>query len=476
MPPNVANSAAAKKVAAKKAKRKASQQASNAKEAEVASSQIDEDVPFIRFSYGVVEDKALPEGYVEAKIKFVETDPNKTWDKEDFDKMLYTSQPPINSDTTLADFPGGWTECIISAPLKNTILATPGYPLYIKQPDTPAHRISESPGKGLGMFATRKIAVGALILAERALMISPGGARGVTPDLLREYPGEQAKQVLLFEWERQLDLAFKRMPKEHQTAFMALHNSHTQDGSGPLMGVIRTNGYGLAGLHDEARPGPGGAYSGVFNELSRLNHSCRPNTYRTFDMASFAMEIRAARDIEEGEELTTYYSDLLVPTATRQQQLEPYGVRCDCISCSNPGVSDARRREIVKKCQGDILADRFQRWTTNPSLSDDYALREGERLLKLVEDEGLEVEMCYSELLSHLVMVHSALGNREEISQYTIRWTTAQVARGRSLKEIFEEIMTMKRTFVTVFNCRGRRGESSGDVDNVTGKLREMKV
>ncbi len=76
MPPNVANSAAAKKAAAKKAKRKASQQASNGKfpdnifarkqslidyfvtkEAEVASSQIDEDVPFIRFSYGVVEDK-----------------------------------------------------------------------------------------------------------------------------------------------------------------------------------------------------------------------------------------------------------------------------------------------------------------------------------------------------------------------------------------------------------------------------------
>ncbi len=84
--------------------------------------------------------------------------------------------------------PGGWTECIISAPLKSTILSTPDYPLYIKQPDTPAHRISESPGKGLGMFATRKIAVGALILAERALMISPGGARGVTPDLLRKYP------------------------------------------------------------------------------------------------------------------------------------------------------------------------------------------------------------------------------------------------------------------------------------------------
>ncbi len=93
-----------------------------------------------------------------------------------------------------------------------------------------------------------------------------------------------------------------------------------------------------------------------------------------------------------------------------------------------------------------------------------------------MEDEGLEVEICYSELLMHLVMVHSALGNTEQVSQYTIRWTTTQVARGRSLKDVFEDIMTMKRTFVTVFNCRGRRGESSGDVDNVTGKLGEMKV
>ncbi|KAK0241693.1 hypothetical protein EDD85DRAFT_993909 [Armillaria nabsnona] len=179
------------------------------------------------------------------------------------------------------------------------------------------------------------------------------------------------------------------------------------DGSGPIVGVIRTNGHILDGPICKANPAPKGAYAGVFNELSRLNHSCRPNTYRTFDMVSFAMEICAVRDIEEGEEITTYYTHLFLPTTTRQQNLEPYGVRCDCASCSNPRVSDDRRMEIAKKCKRDILADRVSRWSTNPRLSDDFALREGERLLKLVEDEGLETEICYSELLMHLAMVHA---------------------------------------------------------------------
>ncbi len=70
------------------------------------------------------------------------------------------------------------------------------------------------------------------------------------------------------------------------------------------------------------------------------------------------MEIRAVRDIEEDEEITTYRMHLFLPTTTRQQNLEPYGVRCDCASCSNPRVSDDRRMEIAKKCKRDILADR----------------------------------------------------------------------------------------------------------------------
>ncbi|KAK0485898.1 hypothetical protein IW261DRAFT_1452639 [Armillaria novae-zelandiae] len=477
MAPKIANSAAAKKAAAKKAKRKASQQAGKTNEAVATSSQIDKDVPVPRFSHGVVENTALPEGYVEHKFELKEADAHKTWDEDDINLLLYTTQPPINVGTTLADFPDGWTECIVSPPLKSTILETPGYPARIKRPDTPAHCISESPGKGLGIFATRKVTAGALILAERALMIAPAGVRG-SPGIFEKYSAEQARQTVLFEWEKQLEVAYKRMPEEHQKAFIALYNSHTQDGSGPIMGVMRTNAYGLGSrLEDKWLGAVGAAYTGVFNELSRLNHSCRPNTYRTFDMVSFAMEIRALRDIEEGEELTTSYSDLLVPTATRQEQLEPYGVRCDCESCSNPRVSDDRRMEITKKCKGDILADRFSRWSMNPRLSDDFALREGERLLKLVEDEGLETDICYSELLLHLTMVHAALGNTKETGQYTVRWINAHVARGRSSEDLFEEIQTLKQTLTIFTGCRVRlRQDGSGELNRLAGKLREMKV
>ncbi|KAK0195507.1 hypothetical protein F5146DRAFT_1025879 [Armillaria mellea] len=467
---------APKKAAAKKAKRKASQQTGKTNEAVATLSQTDKDVLVSRFSYGVVENTALPDGYVENKLELKEIDAHKKWDTDDINLLLYTTQPPINVDTTLADLPDDWTECMVSAPLKSTILETPGYPAHIKRPDTPAHCISESPGKGLGMFTTRKVTAGALILAERALMMVPAGVRG-SPGIFEKYSAEQARQTVLFEWEKQLEIAYKRMPEERQKAFIALYNSHTQDGSGPIMGVIRTNGYGLGNqLEDKWLGAVGGTYTGVFNELSRLNHSCRPNTYRTFDRVSFAMEIRAVRDIEKGEELTTYYSDLLVPTTTRQQQLEPYGVRCDCASCSNPRVSDDRRMEIAKKCKGDILADRFSRWSMNPRLSDDFALREGERLLKLVEDEGLETEICHSELLLHLTMVHAALGNTKETGQYTVRWMNAHAARGRSSEDMSEEIRALKQTLAIFTGCRGRLRQDGGELNRMAGKLRQMKV
>ncbi len=103
------------------------------------------------------------------------------------------------------------------------------------------------------MFATRKVTAGELILAERALMIAPAALQVPVPaDIFDKYPAEQAKQAILFEQEKALEVAYKRMPEEHQTAFMTLYNSHTQDGSGPIVGVIRTNGYILDGpMQDE---------------------------------------------------------------------------------------------------------------------------------------------------------------------------------------------------------------------------------
>ncbi len=53
-------------------------------------------------------------------------------------------------------------------------------------------------------------------------MIAPAALQVPVPaDIFDKYPAEQAKQAILFEQEKALEVAYKRMPEEHQTAFMA---------------------------------------------------------------------------------------------------------------------------------------------------------------------------------------------------------------------------------------------------------------
>ena len=64
-----------------------------------------------------------------------------------------------------------------------------------------------------------------------------------------------------------------------------------------------------------------------------LNHSCAPNCvviYITGDL----LQVRAARDVAIGEELTIAYTDLALPTRIRSAALRgSYGFECDCSRC-----------------------------------------------------------------------------------------------------------------------------------------------
>ncbi len=61
------------------------------------------------------------------------------------------------------------------------------------------------------------------------------------------------------------------------------------------------------------------------------------------------MQIRAARDIEEGEELTTAYCAILNPAAKRQTDLAAYDFRCTCAACSGPSISDVKREGFSRR-------------------------------------------------------------------------------------------------------------------------------
>ena len=55
--------------------------------------------------------------------------------------------------------------------MKRKVLSTPGFPSPIQHPPKIVHEIRQVKGRGLGVFATKDIQAGDLILAERPLLV-----------------------------------------------------------------------------------------------------------------------------------------------------------------------------------------------------------------------------------------------------------------------------------------------------------------
>ena len=164
--------------------------------------------------------------------------------------MITTTQPVQLIGTTLADEPDGWSQCYINGFVKRQILSTPGFPKPIARRSTSVHKIVDVPGKGLGIFSTQDLQPGDLIFAERPILVLPK-AMSLPLDLPDHLSAEQQRQALMYEYEKQiLEPLFARVHPELQKAYLELHNAHKYDGSGPLLGVHRTNGFAV-GLRDK---------------------------------------------------------------------------------------------------------------------------------------------------------------------------------------------------------------------------------
>ncbi|TCD67262.1 hypothetical protein EIP91_000339 [Steccherinum ochraceum] len=289
----------------------------------------------------------LPEGVAPSEIRETTVDPTRL-DYAD-QQMIATSMPPLyEPDGKLSTkMPkDGVSECYISGYMKRKIASTPGIGARIPQCKEKVYEVAASYGKGLGMFATRDLKMGDFILAERPLLIVPSkqvtARQGAIPTGLTM---QQIKKTLMQDTEVVYKCLVDRMEPPQHAAFMALANCHLTDGSGPLAGRVRTNGFQAEGLVDHE---PGSDYSVVCNDLSRMNHShfvfsCSPNTTRYWQTESFSMHLYAIRNIRKGEEITTHYTHILSPASDRQKDLEPYGFTCNCPSCRNPTASDPVR-------------------------------------------------------------------------------------------------------------------------------------
>ncbi|KAF7290114.1 SET domain-containing protein [Mycena chlorophos] len=274
-------------------------------------------------------------------------------------------------------------ECVFLPGTKQVLFDMPGFPQPLPPPPTnPAYCVASIPGKGLGLIATRALKQGELILTERPLLVRP---RSVTVFVPPSFDEKQTTQHALDERERITKPALARMTEDRRDAFFKLHNSRTDDGAGPINGIVATNGLEWTNLHPGLTGGRGD-YTAVCDLISRLNHSCSPNTQATYSRVQFAFNIYAVRNIAQGEELTFHPTDFI----------------CDCPFCAGRGdaehvaESNARRTTIRGFSSSSLsLLHLHQKWiiNTNPSgesLPDDWLVRQYLEQLVLLEKEGLQ--------------------------------------------------------------------------------------
>ena len=161
-------------------------------------------------------------------------------------RNLVTSLPPPRLLSASAD--PSWTECLLKYHVKRKILSTPNFPRPLLQPaESSPYTITDIPGKGLGVLASRAIQEGEMILDERPLMILPGAQLvsgkqvpySEDPTISEEEKSRHTQLAV----DQVIEIVYKRMSDANQRKFDALANAHTHDVAGRLWGIVRTNGW-----------------------------------------------------------------------------------------------------------------------------------------------------------------------------------------------------------------------------------------
>ncbi|TFL01467.1 hypothetical protein BDV98DRAFT_481670, partial [Pterulicium gracile] len=312
----------------------------------------------------------------------------------------------------------GYTECIIPNIVRKRILTTPGFPAPVPRSAVdPVYKIVQVPGKGLGMAATRDIEARGLVLAERPLKITPMALRCYNMAKKEGLTNNDFMIVELQESERFLEkFSFSLMDAGKKKAFFALHNAHTKDGSGPIVGRLRTNGFGIPELKDaldgEDRDDLAKTLKGTCEVGSRFNHICEPNSTWEFDVRAFSFLFFTTRDVKAGEELTVTYCALSIPTAERNKALDPYAFKCTCPRCLDPSSSDKTTTTLSAILRATTAA------LLQNHRSAESVLQMALRCYDMAEKEGLKNDERFLASVELVVVVYQMIGDLENAVTY----------------------------------------------------------
>jgi hypothetical protein len=157
-------------------------------------------------------------------------------------------------------------------------------------------RALRTTSKGIATFATSDIAKGTLILAEKPL-IRLGYRDYTTANIEEAYNGLSTADKAAFDALHSVHNLDQQSPRERFTRF-ARPKDEEQQWDIWRARTSRTRSLTSVFVTNAMTTGEGAA---VFEQASRINHSCIPNATFYWDDEKFEEQIRAVRTIREGE-------------------------------------------------------------------------------------------------------------------------------------------------------------------------------
>ncbi|KAK4193215.1 hypothetical protein QBC35DRAFT_519407 [Podospora australis] len=266
-------------------------------------------------------------------------------------------------------------------------------------------RIDKSPHHGRGIFATRDIKPGEIVLVEKAALMP------------NQYEPSRASAALYALTVRQL-LDNPSLSKSILKLYSGEMNYERSGLEGtivdgvPIVDVFVVEGLRLKNcfsaplttVEDTKPSSPAGRQAkGLWVHVSNMNHACVPNTMRSF-MGDMLIS-RATRHIKEGEEIFQQYVPVKsLPDTRNAQYKDGWGFECNCTLCSGERKSSeaalAKRKELsaaVEKLCNKKVPGR--------EIIPDAAIRSVDRLAKQLEEA--HEEEIYAKL-PRLTLIYSS--------------------------------------------------------------------
>lgn len=219
-------------------------------------------------------------------------------------------------------------------------------------------KIAPAGDHGRGLFATKHLAPGDVILVEKAFyavfdrdvpneksVIVDVAKAGISLENQAERIQGTIDKILHNPKQASRYLNLHHGGKSQNKALRFVNGMATVD-TFLVQAIDRLNGFDFPGVKStEDGSGEQTIAAGIWLHVSHANHSCVPNADRSYigDM----MVVRATRGIKAGEEITFSY---LIPNHSyleRKERLALYGFECDCPLC-----------EVEKYMPGQVLIKR----------------------------------------------------------------------------------------------------------------------